>query len=201
MLENYQIPENDEVLKCLVNSLNKVSINFYEMNYGNVSKGVQKLENCFTAELYHQLRRLQDCEGKLRGLKFNMDINKVPNNNENQNRIECIDYYQPKSIRPDLVLHSDQSNVYNQALICEIKMDTTTPQAIIKDLKKLLYYKLSYLHFKEVVFIYVGDRTKLESILQNRLKIQFKKCLNTHNVLFALKDINNNEWALYKLEN
>ncbi len=47
MLENYQIPENDEVLKYLKKALNSVRVDYMIQNYGNIATGIKKTRKNF----------------------------------------------------------------------------------------------------------------------------------------------------------
>lgn len=193
----------------LIKALNNVSPQYLKMRYDNVRGGFQKPERVFNAELYHQLRKIQENitsfkefnihqEITKQKLHLHLDLVKLPGYEEN---IPCIGDYKPRKISPDIVFHGGQSNIDNQLLVAEIKMDGTSWINIIKDFQKLLFYKLSRLQFKNAVFIYTGTKENLEEILFT-LHSSLLECLRKNEIVIVLpsaKNRQNDEWKCYRI--
>lgn len=212
MLENYQIQENEQVLHFLKKALNNVSVDYIIQNYDAIATGIQKPERIFVAELYHQLRILQEQNSDIdffNNLSFHQEPNKqgsfiIPNS-------KCLPKKPIKRISPDLVLHKGQNNssAENQLLICEVKMAGATAASVDKDLRKLIFYKVSRLRFQHSIFIYTGDLSGIENFLSSCLPIEnyrntnsLVKCLKRNKVLFALPYNKNNdyyEWEIFSV--
>ena len=210
MLVNYQTTENDEVLQFLKKALNNVRVDYMIQNYGNIATGIQKPERIFVAELYHQLRILQEQNLEIdffKNLSFHQEPNKqgsfvMPHN-------KCLPKKPIKRISPDLVLHKSQNNFSpeNQLLVCEVKMEDATANNVDKDLRKLIFYKTSRLRFQHNVFIYTGSKLSIENFLLERLPLEnyrnnhsLVKCLERNKILFALPIKKNEdlfEWEIF----
>ncbi len=150
------------------------------MNY------IQKPERVFVAELYHQLRNRQ-IDFNFGKLYFNVDINKRRSMVLNE---PCFPETPFKKISPDIVLHNGQSNTADQKLVCEVKMDGTSWRSMDKDLRKLIFYKLDVLNFKNTVFIFTGNITTIENYLGRYERtldaVSLIDCLHKHCILFAI---------------
>lgn len=212
MLENYQIPENDEVLQFLKKALNRVRVDYMIQNYENILSGIQKPERIFVAELYHQLRVLQEQNTTIdffRNLSFHQEPNKQRYFNMAHN--PCLPKKPIQRISPDLVLHKSQNNSSpeNQLLVCEVKMKGASVENVDKDLRKLIFYKTSRLRFQHNIFIYTGNILSIQNFLLGCLPIEnsrnthsLVKCLEKHKILFALPIIKKTdyyEWELFSV--
>lgn len=71
---------------------------------------------------------------------------------------------------------------------------------IIKDLEKLLFYKLSSLKFQIAVFIYTGTKSELECKLEFCLSEKMLQCLIKYKVAIALRENRGREqnWNIYQ---
>lgn len=212
MLANYQIRENDEVLEFLKKALNNVRVDYMIQNYRNIGTGIQKPERIFVAELYHQLRVLQEQNVEidfLRNLSFHQEPNKQ--GYFNMPHSPCLPKKTINRISPDLVLHKSQNNseAQNQLMVCEVKMEGATRENIDKDLRKLVFYKMSRLRFKHSIFIYTGSKLSIEHFLLERLPLEnyrnnhsLVKCLEENKILFALpinKKDDYFEWKIFSV--
>lgn len=202
--------ENNQEISFLIQALNTVKKSYTIFDYERVILKIQRPERVFTAELYHQLRKLQEASilnqfdvnqevTKMVGFSINdYTINAEPNkqsfstNNQLNPCIETINY---KRLSPDIVLHKNQNNSEraNQILICEIKMSGSSHSNIYKDFKKLLFYKLSRLQFQNAVFIYTGTKESLWNIIEglNYTTLENKslfKCLKKHKIIFVVPE-------------
>jgi hypothetical protein len=200
MLQITQQP--NEILKTLKQALNSVAVQYMEQNYERIASGsgIQKPERAFTAELYHQLRRLQDESPN--NLTYHQEINKKIYRTIHS---PCSPETNGKRFAPDIVLHLSQSDKdpLNQALICEIKMENSMTLAnMVKDLKKLFYYKASVLHFQNAVFIFTGNVTTANSYLQRLTTGPLLQCLCEEKIKFALpkqKLKNKYVWDIFEI--
>lgn len=191
---------NNDVERLVLKALNNVAEEFLSFTYSMIINK-QKPERLFNAELYHQLRILQSSTNlefkNYSKLKFHIDLNKVTVN-RNHSDLPCIVHYTPKNFSPDLIIHNSQNDLFNQLFIAEIKMDGASINKIIKDLIKLLYYKTSFLKFKNAAFIYTGSiqnlEVKLEAILEFK-NDDFIRCLIDNEIVFYCREsINNKNW-------
>ena len=193
----------------LIAGLNGVAEDYYRMrHYGNENY-LQKPERVFNAELYHQLRKLQELEG----VNFLIHQEITKNNNsiiavvshEPQIHEEkpCLEDFNNKRVSPDLVFHRGQDNLDNQLLVAELKMEGASRLSILKDLEKLLFYKLSSLKFQNTVFIYTGSKNELESKLELGLSEKMLQCLIKHNIVIALRElmVREQNWNIYEFNN
>jgi hypothetical protein len=199
------------VEEFLITGLNQVEQEYLKMRYDKNISGFQKPERVFNAELYHQLRKLQENIGSYNNLKIHPELVKNPfklhlelikNPSNNSRNILCIGDFVPKRISPDIVFHDGQNNLNNQLLVAELKMEGASVTNIIKDFQKLLFYKLSYLEFKNAVFIYTGLKSSLEEKLKLGLTNQMVECLITNNIVIALQEKQNNNpnWNIYEFK-
>jgi hypothetical protein len=193
----------------LIKALNNVDRRYLKMRYDKIKGGFQKPERVFNAELYHQLRKIQEKittyqefsihqEITKHKLHFHLDLVKLPRLEENH---PCIGDYSPRKISPDIVFHGGQNNTDKQLLVAEIKMEETSWVNIIKDFQKLLFYKLSRLKFQNAVFIYSGIKEDLEAILFT-LPLPFLECLQNNKIIIVLPLTNNEqnyEWKAYQI--
>jgi hypothetical protein len=195
----------NQIEEMLLKALNNVENDYMEMTYGRVAAEVQRPEHAFSSELYHQLRKLQENEAEYFGfglnqsLKFHADLNKMSYHIKD---IPCIKKINPKSTRPDIVLHGGQNNTNFQHLAIEIKMAGVRYDDIEKDLLKLLYYKLSPLNFENAIFVFSGNVTVLDNFLLDDFSNNTKNCLKENKIYFALRENVEIEgaWALYELK-
>ena len=162
---------NNFEIEILIKALNSVAISYTKFEYERVANKIQRPERVFNAELYHQLRKLQETNFLSDGVLVHQEPNKqgdfltnnfsfnVETNKEvtflNPRQIPCLPNVNYKRLSPDIVLHKNQNNSEqaNQRLICEIKMEGASWGSIKKDFDKLLFYKLSRLQFQNAVFI------------------------------------------------
>lgn len=197
----------NDVESLVLEALKKVDEDYMTINY-NMIINKQKPERLFNAELYHQLRVRQSEFNNYPSLKFHIDLNKV-SANRNHSDLTCIEHYTPKNFSPDLIIHNSQNDLENQLFIAEIKMDGASTNKIIKDLTKLLYYKTSFLKFKNAAFIYTGSlqslEVKLESILEFDNK-DFIRCLINQEIVFYCRESFKNKkpeekaWNVFNLK-
>jgi hypothetical protein len=194
--------------ELLLESLRNVSSEYLKHDYRNVKQGFQRPERLFNAELYHQLRLIQEngftnfkihTELNKRPLRLHSNITKRPHKPE---KIPCIDNYFPPSIEPDIVFHAGPNNLKNQLLVAEIKMEGAYYLDILKDLNKLLYYKLSYLKYKNAVFIYTGYKSSFEAKLEKHLYNEMIQCLIKNNIVVALRSKTDKKtgWEIYEFD-
>lgn len=199
------------VEEFLITALNEVAEEYFEMGYANVKSGFQKPERAFNAELYHQLRKLQENIGNNDKFKIHPDLIKHPFKlhlelvkapSSYHRNIQCIGDFYPKKISPDIVFHGGQNNLKNQSLVAELKMDGTNTVNIIKDFQKLLFYKLSYLNFENAVFIYTGTKSDIEEKLVLGLNEHMLECLMKSKIVIAVCEKNNKiiNWSLYEFD-
>lgn len=208
----YHSKENkSSILGILENALNKVQFQYLEQEYSQISRHLQRPERVFVAELYHQLRTLQDSEnGDLNKLHYNVDI---PKERLVRNQNHCHPIVPLKRISPDIILHKNQNDKshLNQLLVCEVKMEGASYKNIEKDLRKLIFYKSKPLQYQNAVFIYTGSENTIKNFLsqfKNNLKSRenFLSCLTEYNIIFAIpkekkKETNCFEWSLYYVNN
>jgi hypothetical protein len=206
LIEKYNLNSVEKLLLC---ALKNVHSDYLLMSYDRVARGIQRPERAFNAELYHQLRKIQeDVQNnfdfqihqelfKYRS-SFNLELNNIP---EEKKNIPCIGSYNPNKISPDIVFHNRQNDLLNQLLVAEIKMKGCSTGKIIKDFEKLLFYKLSYLSFKNAILIYSGSKEDLDIKIQD-FADGLLGCLADNKIVVAT--ISNNKWALfefYKINN
>lgn len=215
-----KIQNQTTILKILKEAINSINGNYIVQPYPMlVRQKLQRPERVFVAELYHQLRLFQhnnnpnlnnECDFHVELTKinfdefqFNIELNKT---NFDISKLNCINFV-PKRISPDIVLHKsqDDSTPKNQILVCEVKMDGAKKNSIIKDLNKLIFYKVSRLQFQNAVFIYTGEHKRIETLLNqiqnSNLNTNLIKCLKKHNIIFCLrKDLKPKTWELYKIK-
>lgn len=179
----------------LLKGLNQVEIGYLEWEYHGVEREFQRPEKTFSAELYHQLRINQELENYT--LKIHFDITKRTSLNNNN---PCLNGFKPSKIEPDIVFHGGQNNLEKQALVAEIKMEGVNNSDILYDLNKLLYYKLSFLNFKNACFIYSGYDTDLSNKLNGYIGDKFLECIIKHEIIVAtrVKGKKNNQWGIFK---
>ncbi len=198
------------VEEFLITALNEVDAEYYEMRYDNVVGGFQKPERVFNAELYHQLRKLQeDTMNEIfkihpdlveLPLKLHLELVKVPSSYDSTN--QCIGDFYPKKISPDIVFHGGQNNRKKQLLAAELKMDGANIVNIIRDFQKLLFYKLSYLKFRNAVFIYTGTKSDIEEKLIHGLSKHMLECLMKNKIVIAVCEKKNKKrkWSMYEFD-
>jgi hypothetical protein len=193
----------------LIAGLNGVAENYYRMrHYGNENY-LQRPERVFNAELYHQLRKLQESEGvnflihqeiTKNDISLHSAVSHEPQIHEEK---PCLEDFNNKRVSPDLVFHGGQDNLDNQLLVAELKMEGASRLSILKDLEKLLFYKLSSLKFQNAVFIYTGSKNELESKLELGLSEKMLQCLIKHNIVIALRElmVREQNWNIYQFNN
>lgn len=193
----------------LIHGLNAVDIEYMRFEYNFLDEGSQYPERVFNAELYHQLRKLQEADNSVE-LKIHPEITKhllklhmepVKLNYQRHRNIPCIGDYIPIRVSPDIVFHGGQMNRKKQRLVAEIKMEKPEPLKVIRDLQKLLFYKLSNLKFENAVFIFTGKKEDLEELLITWLSESKLDCLIKHQVVVALPSIKGRRkitWKVYK---
>lgn len=204
MLNEYEFNDNN-ALKMLKTALEEVEEQYISQIYPRIRRGVQHPERAFVAELYHQLRKLQELpNSEYENLTFHCDLGK--RNYRVDNTCLKIQFPPDKSLHPDIVLHNSQNNKKEQILVCEVKMAfALTEKKLFKDLNKLLYYKLSDLNFQNAVFIYTGSKESIDHIIENWerdevMNNDLVKCLCKHDILFALSEKKTTrEWRFYKV--
>ncbi len=193
----------------LIAGLNQVTEEYFEMSHLGDEIILQKPERVFNAELYHQLRKLQENGyyevGRIhpdlvKHIKLHLETTKVPPAIINN---LCIGDFHPKKISPDIVFHTGQDNIDNQLLVAELKMDGASRINIINDLQKLLFYKLSALQFKNAVFIYTGSKKDLERKLEFGISKKMLECLIKQYIFIALHQIKGGKkmWNIYQFNN
>jgi hypothetical protein len=206
MLKEIAHKDLNDVLKMLKEVLNAVENIYIEQEYRRVRAGFQNPENAFMSELYHQFRILQQDNDSLRALYVNTDMNKQMYGID-RDQVECLNNFFRHKIRPDFILHGGQNDLKNQKLVCEIKTNKNLRMdKFVIDLQKLVYYKISRLKFENSVFIYTGQLSKIETLL-NELQKQNSSslidCLHKHCILFALpksKETNPYHWGIYAID-
>jgi hypothetical protein len=195
----------------LLGALNNVQNLYMRHSYNRVTLGYQRIESLFSHEIYHQLRLYQDprnqlphcCDrDQLKDIVYHMALPKGIYQVEN---CPCVENINLKRIIPDVVFHGGQNNMKNQLLIGEIKMKGANFNLIVKDLQKLIYYKISKLKFENAVLIYSGDKSDLEEKLTLGLSTQMLNCLISNKIVVALstKATTNQRkiWKIFKFEN
>ncbi len=193
----------------LIAGLNQVGEEYFQMRHLGNENILQKPERVFNAELYHQLRKLQDNGyyevGRIhtdlvKHIKLHLEKTKMPSAIINN---LCIGDFHPKKISPDIVFHTGQDNIDNQLLVAELKMDGASRINIINDIQKLLFYKLSALQFKNAVFIYTGSKKDLERKLEFGMSKKMLECVIKHNVVIALRLFKGRKkmWNIYEFKN
>ncbi len=193
----------NSVEKLLLCALNNVHSGYLVISYDRVARGFQRPERAFNAELYHQLRKIQDDDPNNFDFKihqelfkypnsFNLELNSIP---EDKKIIPCIGNYNPNKISPDIVFHNRQNDLVNQLLVAEIKMKGCSTSKIIKDFEKLLFYKLSYLSFENAILIYSGTKEDLDSKIQD-FDDGLLSCLADNKIVVVT--ISNNKWAFFE---
>jgi hypothetical protein len=192
----------------LIAGLNGVAEDYHRMrHYGNENY-LQKPERVFNAELYHQLRKLQETEGvnfliHQEITKNNFSLNAVVSHEPQIHKEKpCLEDFNNQRVSPDLVFHRGQDNLDNQLLVAELKMEGASRLSILKDLEKLLFYKLSSLKFQNAVFIYTGSKNELESKLELGLSEKMLQCLIKHNIVIALRElmVREQNWNIYEFD-
>lgn len=204
------IPKNqlNPYEEFLILGLNGVETEFMRFEYVYVNDGYQYPERVFNAELYHQLRKCQEF-GNVHDVKIHQDITKHPlklhmePNKITYRRIKkipCIGDYIPTRISPDIVFHGGPMNRKRQKLVAEIKMEKPDPTKVLRDLQKLLFYKISDLKFENAVFIFTGKKEDLEDLLVTWLSRGMLDCLIQHQIVVALngKGKNKIDWSIYE---
>jgi len=192
--------------ELLLHALKNVDDSFLQFTYSRVVNGFQRPERAFNAELYHQLRKFQDDSRDLTNfrihqeifkfpIKFHLDLQKTSNQIIN---IPCIGDYVPTRVSPDIIFHNNQNDLLNQLLVAEIKMNGCSTRKLVKDLQKLLFYKLSYLKFKNAVLIYSGTFEDLENKFQD-LDDEFLMCLIEHKIVIAT--FSRKKWEFFEFSN
>jgi hypothetical protein len=192
--------------ELLLHALNKVNDSFLQFTYSRVVIGFQRPERAFNAELYHQLRKFQDESLDSTNFRIHQEIFKHPINFHLDLQktsgqiidIPCIGDYVPTRISPDIVFHNSPNDLLNQLLVAEIKMKGCSTRKLVKDLQKLLFYKLSYLKFKNAVLIYSGTMEDLENKFQD-LDDDFLRCLIDHKIVIATRS--NKKWGFFEFSN
>ena len=189
------------ILEVLGLALKKVKDDYIKISYQHVVRNLQKPERVFVAELYHQLRCIQE-SGKyaslLGELKFNVEINK-------QGRLGDLDEfilnYNISKVIPDLVLHHSQNNNDHekQLLACEVKSSYyITQRNFEKDLVKLLLYKSSRFNYQNACFIFMGTKEELCKYLM-QLSPDFFIKLERNKIIFITYE-NEKTWSFYTLQ-
>jgi hypothetical protein len=204
MLDELNENQLNPVLEMLKKALNGVENQYIEQHYVNPHVNyIQKPERVFVAELYHQLRTIQNAHN-FGNLYFNVDLNKRRSMPLNE---PCFPENPFKKISPDIVLHNGQSNTLNQKLVCEVKMEGISWKSMEKDLRKLIFYKLDALEFENAVFIFTGSKALIENYLDRIVRVQgldsLIDCLHKHCILFALpksKENNTYQWGIYAID-
>lgn len=204
MLKEIAHKDLNDVLKMLKEALNAVENQYIAQHYVNPNVNyIQKPERVFVAELYHQLRTIQNAHN-FGNLYFNVDLNKRRSMPLNE---PCFPETPFKKISPDIVLHNGQSNTLNQKLVCEVKMEGTSWKSMEKDLRKLIFYKLDALEFENAVFIFTGNKASIVNYLDRIVRVQgfgsLIDCLHKHGILFALpksKESNPYQWGIYAID-
>lgn len=195
-----QLKEKNIAVEYLISALNSIDNQYLNIKYNKIG-GFQKPERLFNAELYHQLRKIQD-EGfnvatELTKIKLHIELVKIPGIGVHP----CIGDYRPRKISPDVVFHNSQNDTTNQLLVAEIKMEGASWVNIGKDFQKLLFYKLSRLQFKNAVFIYTGSKDELEEILF-RFSNNFLRCLQDREIIIVIPKMLQNKkysWEAYNI--
>lgn len=200
MLVELEQDIQNPAVRMLIEALNGVEETYMEQPY--YISG-QRPERVFAAELYHQLRKLQEDttnaepNAQIAHLSFHAEPTKrgdlgyqitVCSN-------ERARSFNPAKVSPDLVLHKSQINRErdNQLLACEIKMDGCGRNGFEKDLLKLLLYKSSRFRFQDAVFIYTGSKERIEDFLSQLNSPQpsspctILPCLQDQKIVFVLK--------------
>jgi hypothetical protein len=201
--------EKNDAEAILIKALNQVGQEYFNMrHYVNETNFFnQRPERAFNAELYHQLRKLQENKNDKENVnihlelvknlfKNNFEIISLNSNLDLENDIYCLQDFKPKRLIPDIVFHGGQDNLNNQLLVGELKMDGASILNIIKDLQKLMFYKLSRLKFKNAVLIYTGRVQNLDDNLSNIYFHGLLECLVENNIVVASQD--NNNWNIYE---
>jgi hypothetical protein len=206
MLKEIAHKDLNDVMKMLKEALNRVENIYIEQEYSRVRAGFQNPENAFMSELYHQFRILHQDNDSLRALYVNTDMNKQMYG-INRKKIECLNNFFRQKIRPDLILHGGQNDLKNQKLVCEIKTNKKLRiDKFVIDLQKLVYYKISRLIFENSVFIYTGELSRIQTLLNElhkRNSSSLIDCLHKHCILFALpksKENNTYQWGIYAID-
>lgn len=192
--------------ELLLYALNNVNDGFLQFTYSRVASGFQRPERAFNAELYHQLRKLQEESADSNNFRIHQEIFKYPikfhldllKTSSQIINIPCIGDYVPTRISPDIVFHNSQNDLANQLLVGEIKMKGCSTRKLVKDLQKLLFYKLSYLKFKNAVLIYSGTLEDLENKFQD-LDNDFLRCLIGQKIVIATRS--NKNWDFFEFSN
>jgi hypothetical protein len=201
----------NKTLETLKSALDQVETKYIVSKYDRNKTGLQKPESSFGAELYHQLRMIQNNNSTYSNLKFQVDISKK---NYSILNSKCLEGLNKNRMKPDLVLHQEQNKINEQKLVCEIKLDYgNNIYNVLKDLKKLVYYKISNLKFENAVLIIFGSMEQIEKTMEkiNILEPSFvNDCLYRNKILFCLtsnRKVNENkknsetwEWSYYKIE-
>lgn len=195
-----QLKEKNIAIENLISALNNIDHQYLNMKYDRIVGGFQKPERLFNAELYHQLRKIQEdinVASELTKMKLHIELVKTPGIEVHP----CIGDYRPRKISPDVVFHNSHNDTTNQLLVAEIKMEGASWVNIGKDFQKLLFYKLSRLQFKNAVFIYTGSKDALEEILF-RFSNNFLRCLQDNEIIIVLPKMQQNEkynWEAYNI--
>lgn len=196
-LKKFDVNQNG-LIEVLNKAISKIKDNEYvKIDYGRVERGSQKPERVFVAELYHQLRCIQESNKHsiLKDLKFNVEINKQ---GDLITGVKFIDNYKIKRVVPDLILHYHQNNTNSkmQQLVCEVKSSyCITKVNFEKDLVKLLLYKKSRLKYQNACFIFLGTKKELFNYLM-MVYDELIQLIKENEVIFITHD--KNKWNFYE---
>lgn len=184
-----------EVIEILNEAISLIKDDEYlKVPYNRVKRGSQKPERVFVAELYHQLRCIQESNKHpfLKDLKFNVEINKQ---GDLITEIPLIDSYKINRVIPDIILHFKQNNTAKQMMVCEVKSSYSINQGnIVKDMIKLLVYKKSRLSYKHACFIFLGTKNELCKYLLALNGDLLKYIVNQ--IIFITRD--DKKWNFYE---
>ena len=81
----------NSVEKLLLCALNNVHSGYLLMSYDRVTRGFQRPERAFNAELYHQLRKIQDDDPNNFDFKIHQELFKYPNSFNLTANFNCCD--------------------------------------------------------------------------------------------------------------
>lgn len=191
---------NSPDLNMLLKALNNVKCKYLKGHYYRNRASIQRIERVFCAELYHQLRLLQKINDPF---IFHSEIGKRVISREAR---EILTEYLDFRCSPDLVYHLNQNDCTpeNQRFALEVKLVVKQENEMIKDLYKLISYKISSLAFQEAVFVCPFDQFKIEQYLKLRENNKLKKLCVEHKILFAFaEECRDSEklsrWKLYHI--
>ena len=148
----YCLSQESEHLQKLIAAIHKVDSSY--MYIGQDLDDLQ-VERCFAYELYHQWRKL------ISKKTYKQNYPDIILNGEISKSVEGS-----STTYPDMVLHSGQNRPDGNYIVCEIKRNKTTNNAIIDDIIKLSKYlefttsffnnKLQTIKYHEAAFIMFG---------------------------------------------